>query len=184
MPALVDGLCLFSPHAPPTSSDSSPISPLYTLTVCSSCMCFILPANIKKVCFYIVPYPVRWTAQSALHFTPWQTCSFRHQLGFSGKQLCVKTIYSLIFPPPSIAGYSFIQLGKLGRQWRERKCPIFKTVANGYSNPDSLDCESGILPLSYRAPLQMIYLVCFMNVMPNCHCLPLTLRLCVDRRGD
>ena len=23
-----------------------------------------------KVCFYIAQYPVRWTAQSALHFTP------------------------------------------------------------------------------------------------------------------
>ena len=27
------------------------------------------------------------------------------------------------------------------------KCPIFKTVANRDSNPGSLDCESGILPL-------------------------------------
>ena len=43
--------------------------------------------NIKKVkaCFYIALYPVRWTAQSVLHFTPWQTCSFRLQLDFSGK---------------------------------------------------------------------------------------------------
>ena len=32
------------------------------------------------------------------------------------------------------------------------KCPIFETVAKGDSNPGSLDCESGILPLSYRAP--------------------------------
>ena len=39
-----------------------------------------------KGSFYIAQYPVRWTAQSALHFCPpWQTCSFRHQLGFSGK---------------------------------------------------------------------------------------------------
>ena len=38
------------------------------------------------------------------------------------------------------------------RQWRERKCPIFDTVAKQDSNPGSLDCESGILPLSYRAP--------------------------------
>ena len=29
-------------------------------------------------------YPVRWTVQNALHFTPWQTCPFRHQLDFSG----------------------------------------------------------------------------------------------------
>ena len=38
------------------------------------------------------------------------------------------------------------------RQWRERKCPIFETVAKGDSNQGSLECDSGILPLSYRAP--------------------------------
>ena len=27
-----------------------------------------------------------WQEKSALHFTPWQTCSFQHQLDFSGKQ--------------------------------------------------------------------------------------------------
>ena len=59
---------------------------------------------------------------------------------------------SLIFPPPSIARYSFIQLSQQGHQWRERKCPIFETVAKGDSNPCSLDCESGVLPLSYHAP--------------------------------
>ena len=32
--------------------------------------------------FYIALYPVRWTAL----FLLWQTCSFRHQLDFSGKQ--------------------------------------------------------------------------------------------------
>ena len=31
------------------------------------------------------------------------------------------------------------------------KCPIFETVAKGDSNPGSLDCECGILPLSYCA---------------------------------
>ena len=25
--------------------------------------------------FYIAQYPVCWTTQIALHFTPWQTCS-------------------------------------------------------------------------------------------------------------
>ena len=58
-------------------------------------------------------------------------------------------VKSLTFPPLSIARYSFIQLSE---QWRERKCPIFETVTQGDSNPGSLDCESGILPLSYRAP--------------------------------
>ena len=62
------------------------------------------------------------------------------------------TTKSLTFPPLSIARYSFIQLSQQERQWRERKCRIFETVAKGDSNPGSLDCESGILPLSYRAP--------------------------------
>ena len=30
--------------------------------------------------------------------------------------------------------------------------PNFEMVAKGDSNPGSLDCESGVLPLSYRAP--------------------------------
>ena len=36
------------------------------------------------------------------------------------------------------------------------KMPIFATVAKSDSNPGSLDCESGILPLSYRAPHWLI----------------------------
>ena len=63
---------------------------------------------------------------------------------------------SLTFPPLSIARYSFIQLSQLGRQWREQKCPTFETVPKGDSNPGSLDYESGILPLSYRAPYKPI----------------------------
>ena len=43
------------------------------------------------------------------------------------------------------------QLSQLGRQWRERKCPIFETVAKQDSNPGSLYSETGILLLSYRA---------------------------------
>ena len=63
------------------------------------------------------------------------------------------TTKSLSYPPLSIVRYSFIQLSQQGRQWRERKCPTFDTVAKRDSNPVSLDCESGIVPLSYRAPL-------------------------------
>ena len=69
------------------------------------------------------------------------------------QQLRAKT-KSLTFPPLSMARYSFIQLSQLGRQWRERKCPIYETVAKGESIQGSLDCESGILPLNYRAPHQ------------------------------
>ena len=39
------------------------------------------------------------------------------------------TTKSLTFPILSVARYSFIQLSQLGRQWRERKCPIFETEA-------------------------------------------------------
>ena len=39
----------------------------------------------KKASSYIAQYPVLRTAQSALHFTSWQTCSLRHHLGFSEK---------------------------------------------------------------------------------------------------
>ena len=58
---------------------------------------------------------------------------------------------TLTCPPLSIARYSFIQLSEQGRQWRERKCPIFETVTKRDSNPGSPDCDSDILPLSYRA---------------------------------
>ena len=37
----------------------------------------------------------------------------------------------------------------MGRQLRERKYPIFETVAKGDSNPGSLDYESGILRTPY-----------------------------------
>ena len=66
------------------------------------------------------------------------------------QQLRAKT-KSLTFPPLYITRYSFIQLSQQGRQWRERKCPIFETVGKGDLNPGSLDCESGVLPLSYPA---------------------------------
>ncbi len=60
------------------------------------------------------------------------------------------TTKSPTFPPLSIARYSFLQLSQLGDQCRERTCPFFETVAKGDSNPGSLDCESGILPLSFK----------------------------------
>ena len=111
-----------------------------------------------KVCFYIVQYPVHWTGQSALHGTPWQTCSFRQQLDFSWKHSShipiTRQEHSFTFPTQSIARYSFAQLSELGRQWREKNHPNFETVAKGVFEPDSFDCESGIiLLLSCHAPL-------------------------------
>ena len=49
-------------------------------------------------------------------FLPWQTCSFRHQLGFSGNHSSHAAItrndYSLTFPPLSTARYSSIHHGE------------------------------------------------------------------------
>ena len=108
---------------------------------------------------FIAKYPVRWTAQIGLHFLPPPPGRAVHSDTNSAspgsilaKQQLHAMTKSLTFPPLSIVRYQFIQLGQLGRQWRERKCPIFETVAKGDSNPGSLDCESSILPLSYRAP--------------------------------
>ena len=51
--------------------------------------------KLQTCMFYIAQYPVRWTAQSPLH---WQTCSFQHQ------------DYLLTLPPLSIARYTCIHL--------------------------------------------------------------------------
>ena len=80
------------------------------------------------------------------------------------------TTKSLTCPPLSVARYSFIQLSQQRRQWRERKCPIFDTVAKQDSNPGSLDCESGILPLSYRAPYrQLVHSSTCLWACPECN---------------
>ena len=58
-----------------------------------------------KVRSYIARYPVRRTAQSALHFTSWQTCSFQSHLNFSGKHSATLQLhedYSFTFPPLSV----------------------------------------------------------------------------------
>ena len=118
----------------------------------------------KKGSFYIAQYPVRWPAQSASHFLPSLTdlfipTPFSASPGsiLARQQLRAKT-KSLTFPPLSIAWYSFIQLSRQGRQWRERKMPNLRNGSKGDSNPGSLDCESGILPLSYCAPPYILWM--------------------------
>ena len=73
-----------------------------------------IPLKRENVCFYTAQYPVRCAAQVYLHFTPWQACSLRHQLDFSGNnsamQQRLREEYSLIM---SLTGYSkvlFIQM--------------------------------------------------------------------------
>ena len=93
------------------------------------------PATVIKICFYIDPYPVRWTAKSALHVTRWQTCSFWHQLDFSWKHYSHAAItrndYSLTFPPLPIARYSFIQLCELERHGENGNVQTSKRYQRG-----------------------------------------------------
>ena len=105
--------------------------------------------------FYTSQYPVSWTDQSILHILPppppGRPVHSDTNSASPGSILAMQqlraTTKSLTFPPLSIARY-YLFFIKLGRQWRQRKCPIFETVAKGDSNPGSLDCESGILPCS------------------------------------
>ena len=111
----------------------------------------------KKVWFYIALYPVHWTAQSALHFPPladlFIPTPFSASLGSILAMQQLRNDYSLTFPPLSIARYSFIQLSRLRRREVKENAQTSKRYQRG-SNPGSLDCESGILPLSHRAPHQ------------------------------
>ena len=98
-----------------------------------------------KECFYIAQYPVHWMLKTFLHFTPRQTCSFRHQLDFSGKHSChaanTREDYSLAFPPLSIGRYPFIQLGELGRMART-KMPKLRNGSNGRIRTRALSIAS------------------------------------------
>ena len=85
-----------------------------------------------NVCFYIA-MQVSSSLNRSKRFTlllPWQTCSFRHQPGFSWKHSSHAAItrndYSLVFPPPSIARYSFRQLSELGRHGENENCQTSK----------------------------------------------------------
>ena len=54
----------------------------------SLCLCLsvsFLFGHIKKISSYIAQYPILRIAQSAYTLLPWQTCSIRHHLNFSGK---------------------------------------------------------------------------------------------------
>ena len=109
-----------------------------------------------KVWFYIALYPVRWTAQSALHFPPLADLSIPTPFSASpGSILAMQQLrndYSLTFPPLSIARYSFIQLSEQGRLWSERKCPNFETVTTGIRTRALSIASPAFYQLSYRAP--------------------------------
>ena len=63
-----------------------------------------------------------------------------------------RTLFAHILLLRPIARYSFKQLSELGIV---KITKMHKLQCKGDSNPDSLDYESGILPLSHRAPHRM-----------------------------
>ena len=120
---------------------------------------FSLPSDRnKKGMFYIAQNPVRWTAQSVLHFSsPGRPVHSETNSASPGSILAVQQLRkddSLTFPPLSIARYACIHLPWLRRRGDNENAhaPNLRNGIKGDSNPGSLDCESGILPLSYCAP--------------------------------
>ena len=114
-----------------------------------------------KVCSYIVQYPVCWTIQSGLHFTPladlfiptptqllWE--AFSHT-AITARRLFIHIFHyclTHIFPPLSIASQVLIYTAAwTGASWRERKCRSFKITANGIRTR-APSFESGVLVLS------------------------------------
>ena len=100
-------------------------------------LCCLLPfdvligGNLVKCMFlYSVQYPVRCTAQSALHFSspdrPVHSDTNSTSLGsiLAMQQLRVKT--SFTFPLLPVARYSFIQLSELGRRGENENARTLK----------------------------------------------------------
>ena len=80
-----------------------------------------------------------YSAQSTLHFTPWQTCSFRHQFSFSGKNSTISSHAAILtarklFTHISTSVYIQVLIFTAewtGALWREQKWPNFETAAKG-----------------------------------------------------
>ena len=102
--------------------------------------------------FYIAHYPVLWTAQRALHFTP----QFRHQFGFSGKQSSHAAINArVLFTRISTAvnSHMLIYTPEVTGACGENENPQASKQHKWDSNPGSLESYSSILPLGRRGPV-------------------------------
>ena len=88
------------------------------------------------VWFYIALYPVRWTAQRALHSPPladlFIPTPFSASLGSILAMQQLRNDYSLTFPPLSIARYSFIQLSRLRRREMKENAQTSKRYQRGF----------------------------------------------------
>ena len=103
--------------------------------------------------FYIARYPVRWVAQSSLISSPGRHVHSDTKSASPGsippmQQLPAKT-KSLTSPPLSIFIYKAEWTGTSAER---TKMANLRRGNKGDSDSGSRDCESGILPLSYRTP--------------------------------
>ena len=77
-----------------------------------------------KGMLYIAQYPVHWTTQSALHLPGRHVHSETNSTSL-GSILATQQLRPLIFPPLSIARYSFIQLNELGHRGENENAQTF-----------------------------------------------------------
>ena len=99
---------------------------------------------------------------------PWQTCT-TPELGLSGKHSAMlqqlHEDYSLTFPPPSTARYSFIQLSELGRRGRNKNAKALKQLQRGFEARFSrfrVRHSSAKLRRSMCQPLSDVKLHCYL----------------------
>ena len=118
------------------------------------------PLGYVKVWFYIALYPVRWTAQSALHFPPLTDLFIPvHSYtvpGFSWKHSIHAAIAQRLFTHISTTVYSQVLIytaESTEASWSERKCPNFETVTTGIRTRALSIASPAFYQLSYRAPL-------------------------------
>ena len=98
--------------------------------------------KVKRYVFYIAQYPVRLTAQSALHFSSPGRPVHSDTNSASRGMLQLRNDYSLTFTPLSIAKYSFIQLNGLRRREENENARTSKRYQRGF--------EPGLSRLRFR----------------------------------
>ena len=96
----------------------------------SECTTYYFSTTDKKVklSFYIAQFSVRWTAQGALHF--WHRSV--HSGANSASLVSEAAMKTITHISSTIWSQILIYTAEwTGASWRERKCPIFETVAKG-----------------------------------------------------
>ena len=103
--------------------------------------------------FYIAQYPVRWTAQSALHFTPGRPVHSDTNSTYLGSISNAAITARRLFIYISTAVYTQVLIytaERTGASWRT-KIPKLRNSSKGIRTR-AISIESGILPPTYRAP--------------------------------